>query len=262
MLGLGYIGLPTSLLLAQKHEVLGVDVNKEVIERLNNGQIPFDEPGLKDLFKKVENHFHASTKVDYADVFIIAVPTPLDKSVKVADLKYVQSAAKMIYPFLKKDNLVILESTVPPGTSEQLVAPILSRSGLNDGDFSLVHCPERAIPGKTIFEMIHNDRVLGGFNEKSMERAKEIYSSFVEGNLYLTDIRTAELVKLMENSYRDINIALANEFAQMAEECKINIWETISLANKHPRVNILKPGPGVGGHCISVSYTHLRAHET
>ena len=252
MLGLGYIGLPTSLLLAQNFEVIGVDINNDVVEKLNSGQIPFKEPGLNDLFLKVKNNFRASTNVDYADVFLIAVPTPLDKSVKVADLKHVQSAARMIFPYLKEGNLVILESTVPPGSSEQLVAPILGRSGLKQGDFGLVHCPERAIPGNTIYEMIHNDRIIGGFDYSSLDRAKEIYASFVRGNLYLTDIRTAELVKLMENSYRDINIALANEFAQIAEECKINIWEAIFLANKHPRVNILKPGPGVGGHCISI----------
>lgn len=262
VLGLGYIGLPTALLFAQKYEVIGVDVNKEVVDKLNNGEIPFDEPGLNDLFEKTKNNFSARTEVEASDVFLIAVPTPLEKSVKVADLRYIQSAAKMIYPHLKKEDLVILESTVPPRTSERLVMPILERSEKKSGEFSFVHCPERAIPGNTIYEMIHNDRIIGGFDKKSVERARELYSSFVKGNLYLTDVRTAELVKLMENSYRDINIALANEFAQIAEECKINIWETIALANKHPRVNILKPGPGVGGHCISIDPWFLTESTT
>ena len=252
VLGLGYIGLPTSLLFAQKHEVIGVDVNSEIVNKLNNGELPFDEPGLYELFEKAKNNFSAKTGVEQSDVYLIAVQTPLEKSVKVADLNYVQSAAEMIYPHLKKDDLVILESTVPPGTSELVIIPILEKSGIKSGDFSFIHCPERAIPGNTIYEMVHNNRILGGLDKKSIERAKELYSSFVEGDLYETNLRTAELVKLMENSYRDINIALANEFAQIADECKINIWETITLANKHPRVNILRPGPGVGGHCISV----------
>jgi len=262
VIGLGYIGLPTALLFAQRHEVIGVDINKEIVDKLNDGEIPFEEPGLKDLFEKVKNNFFPRTEVEAADVYLIAVPTPLNRSVKVADLKHVQSAARKIYMHLKKEDLIILESTVPPGTSERLVMPILGQSSLKLGDFYFVHCPERAIPGNTINEMIHNDRIIGGFDKKSADLAKELYTSFVKGNLYLTDIRTAELVKLMENSYRDINIALANEFAKIADECKINIWETIALANKHPRVNILKPGPGVGGHCISIDPWFLTESTT
>lgn len=262
VLGLGYIGLPTALLFAQKYEVVGVDINEKVVEKVNRGECPFDEPGIDNLFEKAKNNVVAKTEVEDADVFLIAVPTPLEKAVKVADLKYARSAAEMIYPHLNKENLVILESTVPPGASERLIIPILERCGLKAGEFYCVHCPERAIPGNTIHEMIHNDRIIGGFDKKSGELARDLYSSFVKGNLYLTDIRTAEFVKLMENTYRDANIALANEFAQMADESGIDIWGAIELANKHPRVNILNPGPGVGGHCIAIDPWFLTENST
>lgn len=262
VLGLGYIGLPTALLFAQKYEIIGVDIDEKVVEKINKGESPFDEPGLDDLFEKTKNNFVAKTEVEEADVFLIAVPTPLERAVKVADLKYVRSAAEMVYPYLNRGNLVILESTVPPGTSERLVIPILERSELKAGEFYFVHCPERAIPGNTVYEMIYNDRIIGGFDKKSGEFARDLYSSFVKGNLYLTDIRTAEFVKLMENTYRDISIALANEFAQIAEESGINVWEAIELANRHPRVNILKPGPGVGGHCIAIDPLFLTENST
>ncbi len=260
VLGLGYIGLPTALLFAQRHKVIGVDVNKKIVEVLNSGEIPFDEPGLPELFNKVKDNFEAKTEVEDADVFLIAVPTPLDKSLKIADLKYVRTSAEMIYPYLKENNLVILESTVPPGTSERLVLPILKKGGLER--FYFTHCPERAIPGNTIHEMINNDRIIGGIDEKSSEQTKTLYQSFVKGNLYLSNVRTAEFVKLMENTFRDINIALANEFAQMANENKINIWQAIEMANKHPRVNVLKPGPGVGGHCIAIDPWFLKVHSS
>ncbi len=254
ILGLGYIGLPTALLFASAgHTVIGVDVNKERISLLNRGELPFQEPGLKELFEKSKDNFKAATQVEKSDVFLIAVPTPLDENTKAADLEYVKSAAEMVYPHLNKGNLVILESTVPPNTTERLLIPILEKSGLKAGDdFHVVHCPERAIPGKTIHEMIHNDRIIGGITPESAELAKELYSSFVRGNIYLTDATTAEFVKLIENTYRDVNIALVNELAQIAEEYGINIWEAIELANKHPRVNLHKPGPGVGGHCIAI----------
>ncbi|AEK73088.1 UDP-N-acetyl-D-mannosamine 6-dehydrogenase [Thermococcus sp. 4557] len=254
VLGLGYIGLPTALLFAASgHEVIGVDVDKRKVELLNSGELPFQEPGLDELFEKARGNFRASTQVEESDVFLIAVPTPLDEHTKAADLKYVKSAAEMIWPHLREGNLVILESTVPPNTTERLLIPILEKSGLKAGtDFHVVHCPERAIPGKTIHEMIHNDRIIGGITPESAELAKELYSSFVKGNIYLTDATTAEFVKLIENTYRDVNIALVNELAQIAEEYGINIWEAIELANKHPRVNLHKPGPGVGGHCIAI----------
>jgi len=260
VLGLGYIGLPTALLLAQKHQVVGVDINQKIVTTLNNEKLPFEEPGLEELMNSVKGHFTASRTVVPADVFLIAVPTPLEGSMKIAGLTYVRSAAEMIAPHLQNENLVILESTVPPGTSERLVLPILKRKGVKKLYFS--HCPERAIPGKTIFEMVHNDRIIGGIDKTSSERTKELYASFVKGNFNVTDVHTAEFVKLMENTFRDVNIALSNEFALMAEESKINIWEAIELANKHPRVDILKPGPGVGGHCIAIDPWFLTENST
>ena len=262
VLGLGYIGLPTALLFAQNYEVVGVDINKDVVKKINEGKMPFNEPGLDSLFERAKNNFVAKTEVEKADVFLVAVPTPLERNVKVANLKYVRMAAEMIYPYLDKGNLVILESTVPPGTSERLIIPILERSGLKAGEFYFVYCPERALPGNTIHEMIYNDRVIGMLNEISGKLAKDLYSSFVKGEIYLTNIRTAEFVKLMENTYRDVNISLANEFAQIAEESGINVWEAIELANKHPRVNILKLGPGVGGHCIAIDPWFLTENST
>lgn len=255
VLGLGYIGLPTALLFASAgYEVIGVDIDEKKVRLLNEKRkLPLQEPGLKELFKKSRENFKATTRLEESDVFLIAVPTPLDEHTKAANLKYVKSAAEMIYPHLKKDNLVILESTVPPRTTERLLIPTLEKSGLKAGvDFHVVHCPERAIPGKTIHEMIHNDRIIGGITKESAELARELYSSFVKGNIYVTDLTTAEFVKLIENTYRDVNIALVNELAQIAEEYGINIWEAIELANKHPRVNLHKPGPGVGGHCIAI----------
>lgn len=247
VLGLGYIGLPTACLFANAgYEVVGVDVNQEKIEKLNHGKLPFEERGLRELFEKALPNMSFKTKPEEADVFLIAVPTPLDKEVKMADLRYVREAIKSILDYIKEDNLVILESTVPPGTCERLILPMLGNKA------HLVYCPERAIPGNTIHEMIYNDRIIGSNEKRLGEFAKEIYTSFVKGNIYLTNLRTAEMVKVMENTFRDINIALANEFAQIAEESGVNIWEAIELANKHPRVNILKPGPGVGGHCIAI----------
>lgn len=264
VLGLGYIGLPTACLFANaNHKVVGIDINQETIRKLDRGVLPFEEEGLKELFEKALPNMRFKTEVEDADVFIIAVPTPLDKEMKMAELKSVRSAAETIYPHLRKDNLVILESTVPPGTSDKLLVSILGKSGLKVGkDLCLAHCPERAIPGNTLYEMVHNDRIIGGIDEKSTSLAKSLYSCFVEGNFYLTNAITAEFVKLMENTFRDINIALANEFAQIAEECEVNVWEAIELANKHPRVNVLKPGPGVGGHCIAIDPWFLTENST
>jgi len=262
VLGLGYIGLPTALLFAQHYEVVGVDVNEKIVKTLNNGKLPFEEGGLDELFEKVKGNFRAVSEVEDADVFLIAVPTPLEEALKIADLKFVRSAAEMIAPHLKPGNMVILESTVSPGASENVVMSTLSRSGLSPGDYSYVHCPERAIPGNTLNEMINNDRIIGAIDTKSGEFAEEIYSSFVKGNLFQTNVRTAEFVKLMENTYRDVSIAIANEFARMGSECGIDIWEAITLANRHPRVNILKPGPGVGGHCIAIDPWFLTETST
>ena len=266
VLGLGYIGLPTAALFAtHDHEVVGIDLNKKIVETVNKSIAPFGEPGLPELLENSikSKNLIAKTEVEESDVFLIAVPTPLDKEMKMAELEYARSAAEMIYPHLRKDNLVILESTVPPGTSDKLLVPILEKSGLKvSNDFYLAHCPERAIPGNTIYEMIHNDRIIGGIEKKSATLAKSLYSCFAKGNFYLTNTRTAEFVKLMENTFRDINIALANEFAQIADECEVNVWEAIELANKHPRVNILKPGPGVGGHCIAIDPWFLTENST
>ena len=261
VIGLGYIGLPTALLLSEKNEVIGVDLKKDVVEKINKKQMPFEEPGLDELLR--HSSVSASTSPVPADVFIICVPTPFDKEVRMADLKYVKSAAESIVPHLKKGDLVVVESTVSPGACVKVVAPILEKSGLKvKKDFLLSHCPERAIPGNTLHEMVHNDRIIGGVDEASTEMTKELYSGFVKGNIFTTDITTAEFVKLMENTYRDINIALANEFAVIAEDAGIDVWEAIALANKHPRVNILKPGPGVGGHCIAVDPWFLTENST
>ena len=262
VLGLGYIGLPTALLLAQKYHVVGVDINEKIITTLNNGNLPFEEKGLDTLFQNGRGNFTATTTVKSADAYIIAVPTPLEESLKIADLQYVRSAAEMIAPHLTRGNLVILESTVPPCTSENVVLPILEKSGLSRNEFLFAHCPERAIPGNTLFEMINNDRPIGGINEKSSNAAKNMYASFVKGNLLITDTKTAEFVKLMENTSRDVNIALANEFAKIASEMHINVWEAIDLANRHPRVKILQPGPGVGGHCIAIDPWFLTETST
>jgi UDP-N-acetyl-D-mannosaminuronic acid dehydrogenase len=251
VVGLGYIGLPTALLLSGNHEVFGCDINESVVEKINRKIPPFIENGLEPLLRR--SNIKAATHPVESDVFIICVPTPFDKEVKMADLKYVKSAAESVVPYLKKGNLVIIESTITPGTSEKIVAPILERSNLKVGeDIYLSHCPERAIPGKTFEEMVTNDRIVGGINEKSADMTVDVYMSFVKGNIYRTNIKTAEFVKLMENTFRDVNIALANEFAILSEEAGINALEAIELANKHPRVRILNPGPGVGGHCIAV----------
>jgi len=263
VLGLGYIGLPTALLFAQGgFTVVGIDINEKIVQALNNGELPLNEPGLDDLFLNARSNFTAQTEMPEADVFLIAVPTPLKRSIRVSDLDYVRSAAEMISLRLRKGNLVILESTVPPGTCENFVLPILEKSGLKRGDFFCAHCPERAIPGKTLHEMINNDRIVGGIDKKSVDLTKEIYSSFVKGRIFTTDAKTAEFVKLIENTSRDVNIALANELAQIADNCGIDVWEAIGLANKHPRVQILQPGPGVGGHCIAIDPLFLTENST
>ena len=263
VLGLGYIGLPTALLLAAHgSDVVGVDVKQSVVDCLNNGELPFKEPGIEDLYLRAKDRFVARTEPVAADGFLIAVPTPLNPATKVSDLSYIKNAADMIAPHLRKGNLVILESTVPPGTSERVIIPRLEKSGVAIGDFLYAHCPERAIPGRTLEEMVSNSRVIGGYDRDSTDQATFIYQTFVRGEIYQTDTRTAEFVKLMENPCRDVNIALANEFAKLAEECGVNVWEAITLANKHPRVSILNPGPGVGGHCIAIDPWFLTENST
>lgn len=262
VLGLGYIGLPTALLFAQHFQILGVDINTSIVSSLKKGNLPFEEQGLSELYERVEKNFFPSDKVEESDAFIIAVPTPLNESLKTAELKYVRSAAEMVSKYLNSDNLVVLESTVPPGTSEHLAIPTLLKNGLTENEIHFAHCPERAIPGNTLDEIINNDRIIGANSHQAAMMGQDLYSSFVEGKIHLTDLRTAEFVKLMENTYRDVNIALANEFAQMGQEVGINIWEAIDLANLHPRVNILRPGPGVGGHCIAIDPWFLTESST
>jgi UDP-N-acetyl-D-mannosaminuronic acid dehydrogenase len=256
VVGLGYIGLPTSLAFSNSgFEVIGVDVNESVVQSLNSGQIHIEEEGLQEYFNAAfeSKKFRATTKIEQADVFLIAVPTPF-KPNKTADLDYVKSAAESIATVIQKSNMVILESTVPPGTCERIIAPIIeAQTGLKHGtDYDLVHCPERVIPGSILKEIIHNDRIIGGTTQQAALRAKEVYQSFVKGKILLTTAATAEITKLMENTYRDVNIALANELSLVCEQLNIDIQEAISLANHHPRVNIHQPGIGVGGHCIPV----------
>ncbi|KKH47223.1 nucleotide sugar dehydrogenase [Methanosarcina sp. 1.H.A.2.2] len=256
VLGQGYIGLPTALLFANNgHEVVGIDVNKRVVDTLKAGKMPFEEKGFQELLDGAiaKNAFRAESLAEEADAFLVAVPTPFDSEMRMADLKYVVSACEMIVPHLRKGNLVIIESTIPPKTCDKQVKQILEKSTLKMcEDFYVSHCPERAIPGNTLHEMVYNDRVIGGVDEKSTQLTADLYSSFVKGNLHLTTSTTAEMIKLMENTFRDVNIALANEFAQIADDYGIDVWKAIEIANKHPRVNILKPGPGVGGHCIAI----------
>lgn len=255
ILGLGYIGLPTASILATNgFEVMGVDTNPQVVETVNKGGIHIQEPGLHTLVQAAvkSGGLRAATEVEPADVFIIAVPTPVTDD-KRADLTYVRDAGQMVVPVLKEGNLVILESTSPPGTCDEILRPVLEESGLSAGPgFKLAHCPERVIPGRTVMELIHNDRVIGGIDRASAEAASLLYKKFVGGKIYLTDCTTAEMTKLMENTYRDVNIALANELALICEKLGISAWEVAELANLHPRVNIHLPGPGVGGHCIAV----------
>jgi len=255
VVGLGYIGLPTASTFAKCGlEVIGMDNNPDIIECLIQGDIHIYEPGLRELVSEVitSGKLKVSPSVVPADAFIIAVPTPFHDD-KTADMRYVQSAAESIVPHLKPGNLVILESTSPPMTTVNIVAPILQKSGLEAGvDFHLAYSPERVLPGKILKELIENARVIGGIDSASAEAGRELYQMFVKGDIILTDATTAEMVKLMENTSRDINIAIANEFCRLADQFGVDIWEAIEISNRHPRVNILKPGIGVGGHCISV----------
>lgn len=254
VLGLGYIGLPTASILATKgYQVLGVDISERIIKTINKGEIHIVEPDLDVLVKSAVNSgkLKASLKPEKADVFFICVPTPFKEN-HVPDISYVEAASRSIIPYLEKNNLVILESTSPPQTTLK-VAEIISQSGLKVGkDIFLAHAPERVLPGNILNEAINNDRIIGGFNPISAEVCKKFYETFVKGNIYLTNSTTAELSKLCENAYRDVNIAFANELSLICEDLEVNVWELIELANKHPRVKILNPGPGVGGHCIAV----------
>lgn len=254
VLGLGYIGLPTAAMFATHGKMVrGVDIDPQVIEALQSGCVHIEEPGLAAFVEAAlaAGRLTVAAEPGPADAFIIAVPTPCLPDHR-PDLRAVKSAAQMIVPYLSPGNLVVLESTSPPGTTLSLI-PILEQSGLRVGDeILLVHSPERVLPGRILRELVENDRVIGGHTREAAEAGARLYRSFVAGDILLTDATTAELVKLMENTYRDVNIALANEFSRVAEVVGVDVHEAILLANHHPRVNILKPGPGVGGHCIAV----------
>ncbi len=254
MVGLGYIGLPTAALMASRGiKVHGVDVNQHAVDTINQGKIHIVEPDLDGLVRHVvdEKYLIADTNAAPADVFLIAVPTPF-KGEHVPDISYVEDATKNLCPFLEIDNLVILESTSPVGTTERVKEIIDEERPELKGKVHIAYCPERVLPGNVIYELEHNDRSIGGINQKSTERAIEFYRHFVKGELVATNARTAEMCKLVENSSRDVNIAFANELSMICDEAGIDVWELISLANRHPRVNILQPGTGVGGHCIAV----------
>jgi UDP-N-acetyl-D-mannosaminuronic acid dehydrogenase len=262
MIGLGYIGLPTATLFAsRKKKVIGVDVNQRAVDTINQGKIHIIEPELDMLVHASvhEGYLRATTTPEPADAFLIAVPTPF-KDGHQPDLSYIESAAKSIAPVLARGNLVILESTSPVGTTEQLAAwlaevrPDLTfpQQAGEEADVQVAHCPERVLPGHVVRELVTNDRVIGGMTQKASNMACALYKIFVEGECIITNARTAEMCKLTENSYRDVNIAFANELSMICDKLDIDVWELITLANHHPRVKVLQPGPGVGGHCIAV----------
>lgn len=262
MIGLGYIGLPTATVIASRGiQVVGVDVNQHAVDTINKGKIHIVEPDLDGLVHHVvkEGLLKAQTQPSEADAFMIAVPTPFTAGNK-PDLSYIQAAALAIAPYLRRGNLVILESTSPVGATEKLANWLAeARTDLSfpqqegeEADVQVAYCPERVLPGNVLRELVENDRIIGGMTSKAAEMAADLYQVFVKGECLLTDCRTAEMAKLTENSFRDVNIAFANELSLICDKLEINVWSLIQLANRHPRVNILKPGPGVGGHCIAV----------
>ena len=262
VIGLGYIGLPTAAVFAgRKKKVIGVDVNEHAVATINRGEIHIVEPDLDMVVHAAvtEGFLRATTKPEPADAFLIAVPTPFKDNYE-PDLSYIEAASKAIAPILAEGNLVILESTSPVGATEQMAAwlaevrPDLTfpQSHGEASDIRIAHCPERVLPGHVLRELVENDRIIGGMTEKCSEAAAALYKTFVEGECIITNARTAEMCKLTENSFRDVNIAFANELSIICDKLNINVWELIRLANRHPRVNILQPGPGVGGHCIAV----------
>ena len=253
-IGLGYIGLPTSALIASNQvQVWGVDINPKVVETLNQGKIHIVEPDLEGILAKAveEGFFKADTQPREADTYLIVVPTPF-KGNHEPDISYVEAATKAVIPLLKKGDLYIIESTSPVGTTEKMMKLIYTDRPELEGEIHIAYCPERVLPGNVMHELVHNDRVIGGVDEASTQKAIDFYSAFVKGELHATNARTAEMCKLTENSSRDVQIAFANELSLICAKADINVWELIHLANKHPRVNILQPGCGVGGHCIAV----------
>ncbi|MCB0450421.1 MAG: UDP-N-acetyl-D-mannosamine dehydrogenase [Confluentibacter sp.] len=254
MIGLGYIGLPTAALIAQsKMHVHGVDINPVVVDTINAGKIHIVEPELDQSVASSVNagFLKASTTPVEASTYLIVVPTPF-KAKNEPDISFVEAATKAIIPLLKEDDLYIIESTSPVGTTEKMMQLIFHERPDLKGKLNIAYCPERVLPGNVMYELVHNDRVIGGVNERSTEKAITFYSQFIKGDLHKTNARTAEMCKLVENSSRDVQIAFANELSLICDKADINVWELIKLANKHPRVNILQPGCGVGGHCIAV----------
>src|SRR5690554_2961176 len=260
VIGLGYIGLPTALIIAASGtKVIGTDLNKILIKQLKTGALPFEEQGMDELFIKAKENITYSAQYEKTNLYIIAVPTPYNKESKKIDPSYVQDAIKRVLEVCEKDTIIVIESTIPPGTIDKYIRPLINRL-----DVHLVHAPERIIPGNMVYELINNSRTIGADNKKVSERVKALYSSFCQGKIITTDIKTAEMTKVVENTYRDINIAYANELAKICRSDDMDVYKIIEIANMHPRVDILSPGPGVGGHCISVDpwflvgdYPHL-----
>lgn len=263
VVGLGYVGLPTASLLGTKgYSVVGVDTSADVVQKINAGQVHIVEPELNVLVKSAigSGNLRAQSIPEAADVFIIAVPTPIVEG-STPDIHFVEQATKSIAPYVTSHNLVILELTCPVGTTQKVVAPILKEAGHDVGeDVHLAYCPERVLPGRILMELVNNDRIVGGITPASTEAASAFLREFVAGEVFETNCTTAEFVKLSENAYRDLNIAFANELSIIADQAGINPWEAIRLANRHPRVNILAPGPGVGGHCVAVDPWFLISH--
>jgi UDP-N-acetyl-D-mannosaminuronic acid dehydrogenase len=268
VVGQGYIGIPTAALFAKNNcDVVGVDINKNTIKNLKNGIVPIEEPGISESINKAlkDGKYRPSLKPDKADVFIITVPTPYVVEDLSCDLSYVISACESIIDYLEKGNTVIVESTIGPGSTNDIIKPIFEKAGFTIGkDLYLAHCPERVLPGQIMYELVNNNRIIGGVTEKCTEKAAEAYGIFVKGKLLKTEAITAEMSKCMENTYRDVNIALANELTKICEKIGANALDVIELANQHPRVNIHNPGPGVGGHCLAIDpyFIYSKAPET
>lgn len=269
VIGLGYIGLSTAIIFAKSgFDVIGVDQNLNVVETINKGDVHFEEPGLAEVIQDIvkNNKLLAISVPCEADAFIVAVPTPnTDDEYRGCDLTHVLSAVEGILPYLRKGNLVIIESTIAPLTIENQIKPVIEKEGFTIGeDIYLAHCPERVIPGQIMHELIHNNRVIGGVTNSCADKAAELYRTFVKGEIIKTDVRTAEMSKLMENTFRDVNIALANELAMICCELGIDVLDVIKIANKHPRVSLHMPGPGVGGHCLAVDpyFIYAKAPKT
>jgi UDP-N-acetyl-D-mannosaminuronic acid dehydrogenase len=255
VIGLGYIGLPTALMLAAHgQEVVGTDLSEAVVSNLNNGRVSLMEAGIEDLYRRaLDGGIRFSTRYQKADIYIISVPTPYIQETKQVDAAYVEAAVKTVLGVCPKGAILVIESTISPGTIDKQIRPLIGENGFTVGeDIFLVHAPERIIPGNMLYELEHNNRTVGADQKEIGIRVRDIYASFCKGEITLTDIRTAEMTKVVENTFRAVNIAFANELAKICRENGLNVYEVINICNKHPRVNILQPGPGVGGHCISV----------